>query len=198
MLTNELRINSKKKLKEYLQKESTLYECGLLQRIFCISEKAILRKHQILLRKTEYYTNIHSVVLKNIYRFKLCLLQNKYSLHIPINCCEEGLHIMHLGPVLINNKAVLGKKCSLHVNSAIVANGITDEAPHLGDNVVVGIGAVIIGPIYLADNIAVGANALVNRNFMEENIAIAGIPAKKISNNGSLEWNKQKTQEVPQ
>lgn len=42
----------------------------------------------------------------------------------------------------------------------------------------------------MQDNIAIGANAVVNKNFTEENIAIAGIPAKKISNNGALEWNK--------
>ena len=32
----------------------------------------------------------------------------------------------------------------------------------------------------------VGANAVVTKSFDEENIVVAGIPAKKISNNGTL------------
>jgi len=45
--------------------------------------------------------------------------------------------------------------------------------------------------VYIANNVAIGANALVNKSVEEENIAIAGVPAKKISNNGRLEWNKK-------
>lgn len=37
----------------------------------------------------------------------------------------------------------------------------------------------MLGDVRLADNIAVGANAVVNKSFDEENIAIAGVPAKK-------------------
>lgn len=47
---------------------------------------------------------------------------------------------------------------------------------------------MILGDIELADNIAVGANAVVNKSFEEADIAIAGIPAKKISNNGRTVW----------
>lgn len=46
----------------------------------------------------------------------------------------------------------------------------------------------MLGDVRLADNIAVGANAVVNKSFDEENIAIAGVPAKKISNNGRKVW----------
>lgn len=52
----------------------------------------------------------------------------------------------------------------------------------------IGVGAVVLGDIELADNIAVGANAVVNKSFEEADIAIAGIPAKKISNNGRNVW----------
>lgn len=46
-------------------------------------------------------------------------------------------------------------------------------------------GARIIGDISIASNIAIGANAVVTKSFLEEGITIAGIPAKKISNNSS-------------
>lgn len=99
---------------------------------------------------------------------------------------------MHIGPILINGRVRIGENCSLHINTSIVAGGTSDDVPCLGNGIVIGVGSVLLGGIQLADNIAVGANALVNKTFTEENIAIAGIPAKKISKNGSLEWNKER------
>lgn len=97
--------------------------------------------------------------------------------------------------VLLNGRVRIGENCSLHINTALGAGGTNDDVPVLGDGIVVGVGAVILGGVHLANHIAVGANAVVNKDFLEENIAIAGMPAKKISNNGSLEWNKKRARE---
>ena len=100
---------------------------------------------------------------------------------------------MHLGPVLINPNSIVGEDCSFHMNSALVAGGRSSDAPVLDKGVVVGVGAIVLGKTYIAQHIAIGANAVVNKSFSETNIAIAGVPAKKISNNGRLTWNvKQK------
>ena len=48
-----------------------------------------------------------------------------------------------------------------------------------------GAGAKLLIGVHLADNIIVGANAVVTKSFEENNIVIAGIPAKKISNKGT-------------
>ncbi|MBQ0111253.1 MAG: hypothetical protein KBS41_04945 [Oscillospiraceae bacterium] len=190
MLPKEKTITTKEQLKDWLKADTDRYICGRIARIFCVSETAILRKHQILLRKTEYHTNINHPLQKTWYKFRLIKLQNKYALHIPVNCCGKGLHIVHLGPILINNNAQLGENCSLHINTAVVAGGVTDKAPIIGNNVVFGIGSVALGDIHIADYTAIGANAVVNKDVLEENIAVAGVPAKKVSNNGSKEWNK--------
>lgn len=50
----------------------------------------------------------------------------------------------------------------------------------LGKNVDLGIGAKIIGGVTIADNIKIGANAVVTKSFTEPGITIAGVPAKKI------------------
>lgn len=97
---------------------------------------------------------------------------------------------MHVGPILINGDAVIGKDFSIHINTCVVAAGKDNKAPRLGDGIVLSVGAVVVGNISLANNIIVGANAVVNKSFEEENIAIAGIPAKKISENGRLSWKK--------
>lgn len=190
MLPESLRINTKKQLNEYLIKELQFYKCSLFQRLLCVSENAILRKHQFLLRKAEYYANTHKALSALWYKYRLCRLQNRFSLHVPLNCCNIGLHIMHIGSIMINNRAQIGKNCSLHINTAIVANGISNEAPCLGDNVVIGVGAVVMGPIYIANNTAIGANAVVNKNVETENNTVAGVPAKLVSMKGSQAWNK--------
>ena len=43
----------------------------------------------------------------------------------------------------------------------------------------------MFGKIHIADNIVIGANAVVNKDFKEPGISIGGIPAKKISNRDS-------------
>lgn len=161
---------------------------GVFRKMFCVTENDVLRKHQIFLRKSEYYTNVNNKLLSTYYKVKLFRLQNKYALHIPLNCCGRGLKIMHLGPILMNGGVTVGKDVSIHMNVALVAGGGYDGAPGIGNGCVIGYGACVVGKVWLANNIAVGAGAVVTKSFMEENVAIAGVPAKKVSNKGRLEW----------
>lgn len=191
MLSENLRIKTKKQLRDFIDYETAKYGSkSKIAILLGIREKDILSKHTILLRKTEYHINNNHKVLGVIYKIRLARLQNKYSLHIPVNCCDIGLKIMHVGPVLINGNATIGKNVSIHINTGIVASGIDSSVPILGDNIVVGIGSVILGGITIANNVAIGANAVVNKSIIEEDIAVAGVPAKKISNNGQSAWGK--------
>lgn len=81
----------------------------------------------------------------------------------------------------------MGANCRLHVcvNIGMAADTREEGAPHIGDNVYIGPGAKIFGPIEIADDIVVGANAVVNKSFLEKGITIGGIPARKISDKGS-------------
>ena len=58
-------------------------------------------------------------------------MQNKYGMHIPINCCAKGLKIMHVGPVIMNKNAIVGEDCSFHMNTGLCAGGHSDDAPIL-------------------------------------------------------------------
>ena len=105
-------------------------------------------------------------------------MSNLYAIHIGINVCDEGLSIAHVGPVIINGKSHVGKNCRIHVGVNIGANG--DEPPILGDNVYIGPGAKIFGDIKIASGCRIGANAVVCKNFEEENCTLVGVPAKII------------------
>ena len=144
-----------------------------------------------MLRKCEFYKNTNKKILYLFALRKLNKYRNRYGLHIPLNVFEKGLKIAHLGPILVNGKAKVGKDCSIHINTAIVAKGNSDGVPVIGDNCVIGVSSVILGEIKISDGIAIGANSLVNKSFEENNITIAGIPAKKISESGRETWNRK-------
>jgi serine O-acetyltransferase len=63
--------------------------------------------------------------------------------------------------------------------------GCSNRVPTIGDNVFIGPGAKIFGAITIANGIAIGANSVVTRSFLEPNVTIAGIPARKVNNKGS-------------
>lgn len=55
------------------------------------------------------------------------------------------------------------------------------KCPQIGNNVEIGVGAKVIGNITIADNIKIGANAVVTKSFDEEGITLVGIPARKLN-----------------
>lgn len=142
-----------------------------------------------LLRKTEYYQNCKKSQLEKKYFLLLKYILHKKSISlgfsIPINVFGPGLAIAHIGTVVVSNKARIGANCRIHACTNIGVSADSEDAPKIGNNVYIGPGAKLFGNINIADNIAIGANSVVNKSFLEPGITIAGIPAKKISNKGS-------------
>lgn len=140
-------------------------------------------KFQRTLRKLEYYHNCKKSLISKVFKifilYKYHKLSQRLSFNIPINTCGYGLSIAHYGPIVINTKAKLGNNCRIHVGVNIgEKNG---KAPTIGNNCYLGPGAKLFGNIVLGDNIKIGANAVVNKSFIQSNISLAGIPAKIIS-----------------
>lgn len=138
------------------------------------------------LRKAEYYKNTQSGLLNNAYYFYLRYLLKKSSVKlgfsIPENVFGPGLALVHYGTIVVNVNSKIGENCRIHVCTNIGASGGSKEAPIIGNNVYIAPGAKIYGNIKIPNNVAIGANAVVNKSFEEENIFIAGNPAKKIKN----------------
>lgn len=112
-----------------------------------------------------------------------------FKFGIQISCTVKigpGLAIMHRGTIVINGNVRIGANCKIHVCVNIGASGGPEKAPQIGNNVYIAPGAKIFGDIQIADDIAIGANAVVNKSFMTPNITIGGVPAKKISDKESV------------
>lgn len=61
-------------------------------------------------------------------------------------------------------------------------------APLIGDRVYIGTGARVLGNISIADEVVIGANAVVTKDITEPGITVAGIPAKKVKDCGSYHY----------
>ncbi|MCC8153176.1 MAG: hypothetical protein LIP01_02525 [Tannerellaceae bacterium] len=78
---------------------------------------------------------------------------------------------------MINGTAKIGKYCKLHGNICIGNDGLSMEAPIIGDNVDIGVGAKIIGNVKVANNIIIGAGSIVVKDCDKEGVW-AGVPSK--------------------
>lgn len=148
-----------------------------------------LWKYLIVLRYYEYYANCHKSYFD---RVKLSIFSKlhhylgiKLGYSIPPNVFGPGLKLNHYGTIVVNPNARIGKFCDIHVDVNIGQNYGPEDVPTIGDNVWIGPGVKIFGKIHIADGIMIGANSVVNRSFDEPNITIAGIPARKIKDQGN-------------
>lgn len=183
-------INSKDDLKLFINKDNEYLNAVRNKKTklimkFVHDAEYYICKYLKILRKQEYYINTaRNNKIKSFialyYERKKHNLGNKLGFYIAPNCCEEGLTLFHHGSVIINPNARIGKNCLFHGNNCVGNDGKTNDCPVIGNNVDIGFGAVIIGGIEIADNIKIGANAVVTKSFLEPGITIVGVPARKL------------------
>ena len=89
--------------------------------------------------------------------------------------------IDHGGGVVIGETTEVGDDCVIY--HGVTLGGVSTDAvkrhPTLGNQVMVGAGAKILGPVTLGDSVKVGANAVVLSDVPPDTI-VAGIPARVI------------------
>lgn len=183
MIPEEKRIHTKEQLREWLAIETARYPLTarhILPYIFQLSQGAIIRRHMVLLRKTEYYFNTGKRLRAKLYFMRLTRLQLRYGMYFPPNTCGKGLYISHVNTGGLNASACVGEYCRFMPYAVVAGDDVQDLAPTIGDHVTLGMRCTVMGGVTLADGITVGAHALVTKSFLEPGIKIAGVPAKKL------------------
>lgn len=84
--------------------------------------------------------------------------------------------------VVIHKDSSIGANCTIGQGITIGGRGKRNGVPHIGNNVFIGAGARILGPIKIGDNSIIAPNAVVIKD-VQKNTAVAGIPAKVIREN---------------
>ena len=71
----------------------------------------------------------------------------------------------HLNGIVINSNTQIGKNATIFQQVTIgVADIDSQKAPIIGNNVLIGAGAKILGNIKIGNNVKIGANAVVTKN----------------------------------
>lgn len=93
---------------------------------------------------------------------------------------ESPPHLQHgLNGIIVSHYAHIGKDAWIAQQVTIGQDIAQNVAPTLGNNVVIGAGAKIIGDVKIGNNVTIGANAVVV-NDMPNNCICGGIPARVI------------------
>jgi serine O-acetyltransferase len=117
-------------------------------------------------------------IFSGVYHVLYKLVQILTGIELP---CEVNVGrnfvIDHFGGIIISGYASFGDDCRIR-NGVVVGLRRIDEkcAPAIGNNVDIGAGAKLLGPIRIGNNVAIGANAVVLCDVPDNSIAV-GVPA---------------------
>lgn len=90
------------------------------------------------------------------------LLELLFGVYIPFGAdIGGGLIIFHYHGLIINGRCKIGKNCRLYARVCIGNRHPGDGVPVIGDNVVIGTGACIFGPVEIPSDTKIPANAVV-------------------------------------
>lgn len=93
---------------------------------------------------------------------------------------DGGIQVFHGNSTIVYAQKI-GKNFSVYQNVTIGRGKSRDgiDIPVIGDDVVVYTGAIIIGGVFIGNNVKVGAGALVNKD-VPDNCTVVGNPMKVI------------------
>lgn len=76
-----------------------------------------------------------------------------------------------LNGIIIHHKAIIGANCKIY--QQVTIGGVRGEAPNIGNNVMIGAGAKVLGGIKIGNNVKIGANTVVTKDI-EDNCTVVG------------------------
>lgn len=98
----------------------------------------------------------------------------------------RGFFIDHATGVVIGETSEIGDNVSVY--QGVTLGGVSTEKkkrhPTIGNNVVIGAGATILGPVVIGDNVRVGAGSVVVKS-VPPNSTVVGVPAKIVKREGT-------------
>jgi len=124
------------------------------------------------------YRYLKPLSLFNYFLHKLIF---KVDMHPSANI-GEGVQLVHGFAVVIGGNSIIGKNVAIFDGVSLGKKNVGHQGgmPIIGDNVILGSGAKILGDVKIADNSIVGANSVVLSSFEEAGSVIAGIPARVV------------------
>lgn len=150
-------------------------------------------RFQVLMRFNAYLLNTSKpVIVRAPFLLWFRRLSVRLGFLIGPNVFGPGLAVVHYGNILFDPTTRVSKNCRIHVGTQIGSSAQFSDpndnhlyTPRIGDNVYIGLGAKIYGPITIGNNCVIGANAVVTKSFPEDGLTLTGVPAKVIAEGGT-------------
>lgn len=98
----------------------------------------------------------------------------------------KGLFIDHGAGIVIGETSVIGDDCTIYHGVTLGGRGHakhTKRHPTIGDNVLIGTGAKLLGNITIGSNANIGANAVILHD-VPEGATVVGVPGKIVKIDG--------------
>jgi serine O-acetyltransferase len=97
----------------------------------------------------------------------------------------KGLFIDHGMGVVIGETAEIGENCTLYQGVTLGGTSLSHGKRHptLGNNVVVGVGAAVLGAVTVGDNSKIGGGSVVVKD-VPPNATVVGVPGRVVLQDG--------------
>ena len=116
------------------------------------------------------------------------LIMLLYGATVPISSKFKGIPILPHGlhGVFISKDAIIGENVTIFhqvtIGSIQSKNSKHYGSPILGNNILIGAGAKIIGNVKVGNNVNIGANSVVIEDI-PDNVTVVGVPSKIVKKN---------------
>lgn len=144
------------------------------------------------------YSGVHALIYHRfahfLYRHNLLFLArmvsqtNRFLTGVEIHPgarIGKGLFIDHGSGVVIGETTEIGDNCTIYQGVTLGGTGkdTGKRHPSIGDNVMIGSGARVLGPFKVGDNVKIAANAVVLEQIPDDCTAV-GVPARIVRRDG--------------
>jgi len=146
------------------------------------------------------YPGLHAIVMHRyichpLYHCKLYFLSRLFSqisrlftgieIH-PGAKIGKGLFIDHGNGIVIGETAEIGENCVLfhHVTLGGTGKHTGKRHPTIGNDVLIGTAATLLGPITVGDHVKIGAETVIIMHDIPSNCTVVGAPGKIVRLNG--------------
>lgn len=120
-------------------------------------------------------------LVRDILTFRMSRCAHRHGGYVGPDAVFKGVpslpHGLH--GIFVSRFAVIGENCRIYQNVTV---GEADrEAPVIGDNCLIGAGAVLIGGIRIGNNVKIGAGAVVHTDI-PDNCTVVSQPVRILQN----------------
>ena len=118
--------------------------------------------HLDLFFKRHYFGLVNSISQRDSRVYFCCVI----TFRLP-----KGVRLIHPVGVVIGKTTTFGKNVRILQNVTIGSAGLSKSvSPTIGNNVIIGPGAVVVGGISIGDNVIIGANTVVTKDVPDNTI----------------------------